>query len=416
MAAKWTIMVYMAGNNTLSEAADEDLAEMRTVGSTADVQVVVFVAQSRLSGTARRFKVEKDGRGEQVETLNNVDSGAPQTVVDFIRWGLNKAPAEKYAIILWNHGGGWAPSDFSQLYAEVRKARGEAADVALVKREMNVRAAQPIARAFFSTTVKEVMGSPTERQRAICCDDGSGHSLDTIELGRVLKLAKTAIGHKIDLLGMDACLMSTLEVAYEVRGEAAIVVGSEETEPGAGWDYATLLRELAAEPTMDVKQLGQRAVATYIASYEASQNQWPVTLCAVDTAQIEGPCKAVDALERALRPQLGANWSKLLSAHKASVKIEASLQLVDVASLCQNLTTAPLGPSVQDSAQAVLDAIKPGGYVIAAGHLGREVDGCGGVSLYMPGPMEHVSPYYKDLSFAKKHRWDELLKEYHSAV
>jgi hypothetical protein len=94
MAAKWTLMVYMAGNNSLSDAADEDLAEMRMVGSTADVQVVVFVAQSRVSGTARRFKVEKDGRGEQVETLNEVDSGNPQTVIDFIRWGLTTAPAE----------------------------------------------------------------------------------------------------------------------------------------------------------------------------------------------------------------------------------------------------------------------------------------------------------------------------------
>jgi hypothetical protein len=286
----------------------------------------------------------------------------------------------------------------------------------VVKREMNVRATQPIARAFFTTTVQEVMGLPSEKQRAICCDDGSGHSLDTIELGRVLKLAKTAIGHKVDLLGMDACLMSTLEVAYEVRGEAAIVVGSEETEPGAGWDYAALLRGLAAAPTMGAKELGQLAVTSYIASYQTSQDQWPVTQCAVDTAHIEVPCKAVDALERALRPQLGINWPKLLSAQKASVKIEASLQLVDVASLCHNLTTAPLGSSVRGSAQAVLDAIKPGGYVVAAGHLGREVEGCGGVSLYMPGPMEHVSPYYKDLSFAKKHRWDELLKEYHSAV
>jgi len=85
MSAKWSFLVYMAGNNSLSAAADQDLAEMRKVGSTKDVAVLVFVAQARQSGTAHRFKVEKAGKGEKVETLKQVDSGDPQTVIDFIR-------------------------------------------------------------------------------------------------------------------------------------------------------------------------------------------------------------------------------------------------------------------------------------------------------------------------------------------
>lgn len=416
MTAQWTFMVYMAGNNSLSDAADNDLAEMRKVGSTDDVQVLAFVAQSRLSGTAQRFKVEKDGRGEKAETLRDVDSGDPQTVVDFIRWGLKKASARRYAVVLWNHGGGWSPNDFTQLYAQVRQARGEAAPDLCFRREMNHRAVQPIARAFFATSVKKILDLPSEKARAICCDDGSGHSLDTIELGRVLELAKKEVGRKIDLMGMDACLMSTLEVAYEVRDTAGVVVGSEETEPGAGWDYAALLQDLAANPAMDGKELAQKAVARYIESYKRSQSQWPVTQSAFDASRIEDVCRAVDGLEEALRPQLGANWSKLLSAQRASLMPERALSLVDLASLCRNLTADSLGAGVKDAAQGVLDALKPGGSVIAEGHLGREVEGCGGVSVYMPGPLESVSPYYKDLSFSKRHRWDQLLKEYHAAV
>jgi len=415
MAAQWTFMVYMAGNNSLSDAANDDLAEMRKVGSTADVQVLAFVAQSRLSGTAQRLKVEKNGHGEKAETLNNVDSGNPQTVADFIRWGLKKAPAEKYAIILWNHGGGWAPDDLSQLYTQVRQARGEPVEHRAASREMHQRATPGLARTFFSTSVKKILELPTARERAICYDDGSGHSLDTLELGGVLKLAKQEIGHKVDLLGMDACLMSSLEVAYEVKDDASVVVGSEEPEPAAGWDYSTLLGDLSANPAMGGKELGQRAVARYIESYNNLRSQWPVTQCAVDASWIERLCQAFDALGQALLPQLGPNLNEVVSAQRHSVMLAVVPRLVDLASLCQNLAIAPLSAGIQGAAQAVLDALKPGGYIIAEGHLGQEVEGCGGVGVYMPGPMEDVSQYYEDLAFTKKHRWDQFLYKYASA-
>lgn len=61
-------------------------------------------------------------------------------------------------------------------------------------------------------------------------DDGTGHSLDTIELGKVLAKATVVLGQPIDLLGMDACLMSSLEVAYQVQPYVHCLVGSEELD------------------------------------------------------------------------------------------------------------------------------------------------------------------------------------------
>ena len=157
---------------------------------------------------------------------------------------------------------------------------------------MEQRAAKPLTHTFFSTSVKKILELPTASERGILYDDGSGHSLDTLELGGVLKLAKDEIGHKVDLLGMDACLMSCLEVAYEVKDAAGVVVGSEEPEPVAGWDYSTLLGDLSANPAMGGKELGQRAVARYIESYQNLRSQWPVTQCAVDASRMDEPCQA----------------------------------------------------------------------------------------------------------------------------
>jgi hypothetical protein len=412
MSSQWTFMVYMAGNNSLSDAADDDLAEMRKIGSSDDVNVLAFVAQRRMNGSAKRLKIEKDGQGEECETLSNVDSGDPQTVVNFIRWAIKKAPAKKYALILWNHGGGWEPDDFTELYSQVRLARGERVVRADARREMTHRASQRIGRTFFRTSVEKILSDPSEQTRAILADDDTGHSLDTIELGNVLKLAKNEIGHSVDLLGMDACLMCTLEVAYQVMGDAGVLVGSEQTEPGAGWDYATLLGDLTANPTMDARELGKQAVTRYISSYKSEQSQWPVTQCALDSSQIAGLCDTVDALEQGLRPTIKPDLAEVVKAQRASVVLNTTFRLVDLNSLCKNLGNSDLATTVRNAAKAVQVALKPGGVVIAEAHLGREVADCGGVSVYMPGPAETVSPYYKDLDLSRDHRWGQFLQEY----
>jgi hypothetical protein len=416
MSAKWTFMVYLAGNNSLSDAADVELKEMRQVGSSDAVKVMAFVAQRRVSGTAQRFQVGKGGASEKAEQLNKVDSGDPQTVIDFVRWAVAQAPADRYALVLWNHGGGWEPDDLDQIYSEVRGTRAERGG-GVSDHEMNRYTSRKLARTFFTPSVKTILSLPSKQERAICSDDGSGHSLDTIELGRLLKLVKKEIGHKLDLLGMDACLMSNLEVAYQVQNEAAVVAGSEELEPGAGWDYSTLLGDLARKPAMEGRDLGERVVARYVESYRNLRGQWPITQCAVDTQRLGDFSQAIDALGKALRPQLKAGWSKVYSAQARSVTFGGgSLCLTDLATFCRNLAGAGLNAAVKKAAAAVRKALQPGGYVIAEGHLGPTVADVGGVSVYLPPPLQDVSRYYKDLTFSKEHRWAPLLQAYHDAA
>src|SRR3954454_10835106 len=106
MTAKWTVMVYMAGFNDLTEFAAADLNEMRKIGLTRDVKTAVFIKQLGVR-SARHILVGKNGQGEEHEELGNVDSGDPQVLLDFIRWAVRTAPAERYALVVWNHGSGW---------------------------------------------------------------------------------------------------------------------------------------------------------------------------------------------------------------------------------------------------------------------------------------------------------------------
>jgi len=93
--AAWTWMVYMAGDNSLSSAAEEDLEELRRVGSSADLNIFVEVDRAGAGGT-RRLRVERDGRGEKAMDLGETDSGAPESVFAFVRWARAQAPADRY--------------------------------------------------------------------------------------------------------------------------------------------------------------------------------------------------------------------------------------------------------------------------------------------------------------------------------
>jgi hypothetical protein len=151
-------------------------------------------------------------------------------------------PSKHYCLILWNHGSGWKPAE---------------------------RRIQP---------------------RAICFDDSSNDALDTDEL----RIALEKAGVKIDLLGMDACLMQMVEVATEVKDWVSYVCASEESEPWDGWDYATFLSALQSNPTMDASQLGKAIVDAYINYYKNSG--WEVTLSLVSTSSLTDFASAISYL------------------------------------------------------------------------------------------------------------------------
>src|SRR6186713_1181239 len=115
--AEWTVMVFMAGDNNLSSAAEDDLAELRRVGSTASVRVMVEVDRAGTKPSERR-RIERDGSGETALELGETDSGDPDALLRFVRWAIAEEPAERYALVLWNHGGGWAPAEIERVAAE----------------------------------------------------------------------------------------------------------------------------------------------------------------------------------------------------------------------------------------------------------------------------------------------------------
>ena len=255
--------------------------------------------------------------------------------------------------------------------------------------------------------------------RAIASDDGTGHSLDTIELGNVLKKAHEMLGRPLDLLGMDACLMSCLEVAYQGEKDVRAVVSSEELEPGDGWPYDKILADLRSNPTHGRRRASGASSSSATSSPTSTHEElWPVTMCAIHSAGIEPFADALDAFTMALRRAIkddDVDATRLLRAHTRSTRFDGDL--IDLRTLCEQVRAQPFESAVKTAAKKVLDALKPGGdFVVANANLGESVEHCGGVTAYLPAPTDEISPYYKDLRFAQRHGWDEFLRSYRRAV
>ena len=231
-AAKWTFMVYMAADNNLEAAGVKDFLEMAAVGSGEDIDILVQM--DRIPGYSdaygdwtgcKRFRVTQGmtpTSATALEDLDEVNMGDPATLVDFINWGTSQYPADRYALILWDHGSGWQKRTFSR-------------DLAF---------------------------------KAICSDDSDGHAM---LYNREVRQALQTADVPVHLIGFDACLMGMVEVAYEIRDAGpSVMVASEELEPGDGWPYDAILGQLAANPGWSVAQLGYAIVELYYASYSES--------------------------------------------------------------------------------------------------------------------------------------------------
>ena len=244
--------------------------------------------------------------------------------------------------------------------------------------------------------------------RGIAYDDDAQDFLDNIEMKRVLSSTKKMLKHKIDILGMDACMMSMAEVAYQLRDSVLLTVGSEEVEPGDGWPYDRILAKLTKKPTMMPNELATTIVNEYLASYPANAG---VTQSACDLAKSGLLASTVDQLADTLS-------SHLSDAGSRAAIVECRLQTqsydtpdyIDLYDFCDLLGGKSGLADIQTACSAVKNAIKPDGVITRSGYKGTKVEHSNGLSIYFP--QKSVSLVYATLDFTKKTAWGKFLREY----
>jgi hypothetical protein len=397
----WTVMVYMAGDNSLDPDGVVDLKEMKKVGSTEKLNIVAQFDRAE-GHVARRYYLRKGGivTGDAVASLGAVNTGDPKCLSDFIQWCVKSYPADHYLLVLWNHGQGWDDTD---IYANERH------------RGLRRLATGRIRHALFHAPVRRTLekAGSDNITRAILLDDNAKDFLDNQEMKKVMDGAAKLLKRKVDIFGMDACLMSMAEVGYQVRDSADFMVGSEQTEPADGWPYHTILGALAKNPAMTPRDLSMLITDKYLASYSNTVEDG-VTFSACDLSKSSALGTAISSLATALKASLSDSATRqriLMVRNKVqSYAVQDNIDLVD---FCSLLAKSGANSTITTACQNVIKAVQSD-YVMAQGYKGPSMKNSNGVAIYFP--IRSVSPLYAGLDFSKKTGWDVFLKAFLSAI
>ncbi len=418
----WLVMLYQdADDKILEQDIYVDLNEAERVGSTDRVQIVAQVDRFRAGfqgdgdwSSTKRFYITQDSdlqrvHSQQVADLGEVNMSDGETLVDFVTWAVETFPADKHVLILSDHGMGW-PGGWSD----------------------------------------PAPGGPGDR--SIPLSSALGDELYLMELDDALGAIRAQTGlAQFELIGLDACLMSHLEVLSALAPHARYAVASQETEPALGWAYTSFLEALTRNPDMSGADLGRLIVESYIqddqrivddqaraeflsrgsplgglfgllggttttAEQLARQMEQGVTLTAVDLAAMPTLVDGVNDLSFSLQ---GANQSAVARARSYAQSFtsvfgkEVPPSYIDLGSFVQLLARESNDRNVAQAADRVMASL---GEAIIAERHGPKKPGATGVSIYFPNSQLYQSPITGPESytavarrFADASLWDDFL-------
>jgi hypothetical protein len=219
-------MVYMVGSDLEAKPgrkgghhwATKDILEMldgtalsSSSFSNQTSNLVITTGGSTRNGwsTVKRTLIE-NGQQHVLEDLGAKNMADPQTLSDFVSWSKANFPAQHYALILWNHGGG---------------TQGYGKDT-----------------------------SPA----------GNGEIMSLNILHQAYQTIRQQLEKPLDIVVYDACLMASIEVAEITATATNVMAGSAELEPGHGIDYAHLLNNIGTSPPDNGLAFGSVVKTGYI--------------------------------------------------------------------------------------------------------------------------------------------------------
>lgn len=368
---KWTFLVYLNGSDLESKggAGTSDLKEMMAIGSNSNVTVIVTTGGANKNNSQKpgginwrkinRWKIEKGKMTPIPFTATSNDMASPENLSDFIAWGQKTYPADKYALVLWDHGG------------------------------------------------------------AI---DGYGHDeisnkmLSIMQLKESLEKAYTITNKRFELFGFDACLMANLEALANFKSFSNYFIASEELEPGHGWNYTPILKALSTGTASDGAALG-KIIADGFLEQSKSEKTKGITLSVSDNSKVGGVLKALDEFVKSLSTSSRSTGAiKYLPVSKARSKAEEygkspeapenASDVVDIVDFVKHVKKED--PSSSVKADALIAAIKA---AIVYNVKDKTNPHANGLTMFLPfnkldnkEGIANVLADYKKIEFSKTYQ------------
>jgi hypothetical protein len=290
--AKWTVMIYMDGDNNVESYALDDLSELEEVGSSEDVNIVVLL--DTYQETANLLYVESPA-STVIENWGEPNMGDPATLTAFIDAAEAMYPADKYALVMWDHGGGIG---------------------------------------------------------GLCWDDdndGDRLRMDEFRAGIV------DAGLAFDVIVLNACVMATAEIAHQMVGYADYMVFSQENMYAVGFPYDLVADSLVSDADMTGEAFCLMMTAHYRDQF--IELGWSgVTISVYDMACVDSVAGAVGAFGNAQKATVATYYKEYKTLRRLTPAPNNAADLITYATLVRDSEVIADG-AVKSSAQAVITAV-----------------------------------------------------------
>lgn len=362
--ARWTILIYMAADNSLSTYAEADISDMVQTDIPDDINVIVQVDYGQLSNNseASRIKIRKNSQ-EQITNLGEIDSGSYQELSDFVTWGQQKYPAQRTALIIWSHGNGWLPG-----------------------------------------------------YNKFCPDNQSGSFIDLTK--RELSTALRNSNLSCDIIAFDACNMLNLEVISEVAEYADYVLGSERSIPADGFPYKEILPHFWN--FTDTEVITDRFIFSFVNSYMPFGSQNPYG----DDISVSGSiAKSSDflLLQESLSHFATADYTEneieQMQAARNNIELEFNDMRsdIDIKDYFTQLAASNTESELSQLAQSILSQIEQTFISQYFHDLQNPAYPAGTATVWWPDVEDiflNLQPLYNNLHFAEITSWDSYLEHF----
>lgn len=251
-------------------------------------------------------------------------------------------------------------------------------------------------------------------------------------------IAEALPNQKIDILGLDSCLMAMIEVCYEVR-KVGILIGSQGYEPMTGWPYHKILDVLRLESDIDPESFAKQIVRRYIGyytNYLLAGISVDLAACDLSETHLEDVRSKVGILAAELTKRIKNEdrlvLEALLLAHWKAQSFKQE-QYVDLYDFCGCLSEylkrlgveseavdsghegRGLKPSLAEICQSVQRSVVSGDkkLVLRARQCGPDYQHAHGLAVFFPWTrVAGLLDQYAERGFAQKSGWADFLKVY----
>lgn len=373
-AGEWTLIFYFAADNDLEDVELTDLEELTRLADDPQVHILALVDRSPLGednegysnravanlanwSHAKLLDVQHDKLTE-LDDWGRLNMADPQTLRRLVTVAQERYPANHYGLFLVDHGQGW---------------------------------------------------------QGICGDDGAPRAHDALDPSELQTALKT-LQAPLDLLGLDACLMSTLEIYLACAPYAHSLVASQDSLPGQGLGYQKAIQQLQAKPKSDGLQLGRWFLQAHRSSLQSDEQESArLQLALLDGRNSADLAVAWKKLSEGLKPLAKKEWLALAKARAAaqSFQIEGvgvGGEVEDMGQLLQQIRRrVPELSSLTVQVEEQLDK------VVVEQVRGQFRQSCSGLSVCFPALAENLSQEYRTLAEGLLPEWVDFLRAYTAA-